>query len=69
MEYCIMARAPFTRFWREVLITVKSWLVAGEAASSSPNASVAASAFRVHAPGTIEEDGFNFLVPPTGVSL
>jgi len=56
-----MARAPFTRFCRSLPITVKSWLAAGEAASSSPNASVAASAFRVHCAGTIEieADGFN----------
>src|SRR5512139_1958961 len=67
-EYCIMAKAPFTRFWRLVPITVKSWLLAGEAASSSPNASVAAMAFRVQIPGSIEAVGFNWVAFPSGIS-
>jgi hypothetical protein len=63
-QYCIMARAPFTRVWRSVPPSVTSWLVDVEAASSSPNASVAASVFRVHTPGAIEADGLNGFACP-----
>src|SRR5512139_627328 len=67
-EYCIMARAPFTRFWRLVPITVNSWLLAGEAASSSTNASATARAVRVHSPRSIEADGNNCFVTPFAIA-
>jgi hypothetical protein len=69
-EYCIMARAPFTRSWRLAPVTVNS-LLAGEADSSSPTASAAALAFRVHAPRAIEVDRFNrfmFSISPLRLS-
>jgi hypothetical protein len=62
-EYCIMARAPFTRSWRLAPITVNSLLAVPDA-NSIPNASAAASAFRVHTLGLIETDRFNGVAFP-----